>query len=106
MNTLNFDEKYELNKDLKIFEGPGFLRIEEHDSAQWLLNSFEFFYYINGRFPRTDSRLLLPDDEKSSEGQGDGLNLMKLYGKFSKTKPHTLVSIPFLCSLDLFLGGN
>ena len=42
INSLNFDEKNELNNDLRI-NGPGILRIEEHDSAWSLLNWFDFF---------------------------------------------------------------
>ena len=106
LKSLNFDKKTERAK--RRFEDKRFwiLRIEEYDSAQSPLNSFDFFYYINGRFSLTNGHFYIPDGKKPTEVQGDGLNLKKLYKKFRGAKSHALVLIPFLCDLDSFLSGN
>ena len=105
LKLLNFDKKNELNNDVRINES-GFLRIEEQESARSLLNSFDFFYYMNGRFPLIDGHLYVLDGEKPVEVQGDGLNMKELYKNFRGTKSHALVFIPFLCDLNLFMGGK
>ena len=80
--------------------------MEQNFGAYNLLNYFDFFYYINGRFPNTTGHLYVPDGEKPQEVEGDILNMKKLYEKFRGSNSHGLVSLPFLCALNLYLGGE
>ena len=66
-----------------MINGPGFLKIDEHASHWSLLNSFDFFDKSR-RFPLTDGHLYVPDDKKSTELQGECLNLKELYEKRNK----------------------
>ena len=103
--SLDFPEQYEIENDISI-NSPGIANIRKNLGANSLLNSFDLFYYINGRFPFNTGHVYIPDGEKTDEVKGDKLNIKELYEKFRGINSHGLVSLPFLCGLNLFLGGK
>ena len=50
--------------------------------------------------------MYVPNGKELEEITGDKLNLKELYKNFRGTKSHALVSIPFLCNFNLFLGSK
>ena len=62
------------------------------------------FYHFNGRLHLTNGLLIVPDDE-TSEGT-EKICLKDLYEMFQGTKSLGLVSLQFLCALDIFIGGD
>ena len=60
IHSLNQDEIFELNEDIK-FNGWGAKHISEIEDAYKLLTIFQRFYYRNGRFPLTNGLLVVPD---------------------------------------------
>ena len=54
--SLDFPEKNETENDINI-NGPGIATIREKLCVNSLLNSFDLFYYTNGRFPFTKGRV-------------------------------------------------
>ena len=51
----------------------------------------------------TNGLLVVPDGNSSERSK---INLKQLYEIFKDTKSHGLVSLQFLCALDIFFGGN
>ena len=56
------DEIQQLDDDLKA-NGYGAKPLLEIENAYELLNTFQMFYYFNGRLPLTNSLLIAPDGE-------------------------------------------
>ena len=56
VNLLDLDEINELKEDIRV-NGPRMLNINEQTSARSLLETFDFFDCINGRFPLTNRHL-------------------------------------------------
>ena len=67
-----------------------------------LLTIFQMFYYLNGRLPFTSGLIIVPNGEVP-EGM-EKINLKNLYTMFKNTKSHGIVSLHFLCWLEIFLG--
>ena len=84
----------------------GRLNIRENLGANSLLNSFDLFYYMNRRSPFTTGDLYVLDGEKLDQVKGEKLNIKELYKKFRGSNSYGLLSLPFLCTLNLFLGGK
>ena len=59
-------------------------------------------YYLNGRFPLTNSLLIALDGEVA-EGEGK-INSKQLYEMLKDTNSHRLVSLQFLCALGILFG--
>ena len=76
----------------------------EIENAFDLLRIFQMFYHFNGRLPLTNGLLVVLDGE-TLEGSKK-ISLKDLYEMFQGTKSHGLVSLQFLCALDIFFGGN
>ena len=94
----------EIEKKYKIYRR--MYTIQEYDSSFELMKSFDIFYYLNGRFPYTNGLLWVPNDDKPNIISGEKLSLKRLYKLFCGTHPHGLVSMQFLATLNLFLGGK
>ena len=69
-----------------------------------LLHIFQMFYHFNGRLLLTNKLLVVPDRETPEEFEK--ISLKELYEMLQGTKSHGFVSLQFLCTLDLFFGGN
>ena len=67
---------------------------------------FDFFYFVNGRFPTTDVHTFIPRADLPMEVNSEELNIKKLYEKFRTTNSHSLVSSQFLAALNIFFGGD
>ena len=76
----------------------------EIENAYDLLRIFQMLYHFNGRLPLTNELLIVPDGE-TSEG-AEKISLKDLYETFQGTKSHGIVSLQFLCALDIFFDGN
>ena len=70
------------------------------ENAFDLLCIFQMFYDFNGRLPLANGLSVVPDGE-TPEGSKK-ISLKDLYEMFQGTKSHGLVSLQFLCTLDIF----
>ena len=68
--------------------GGSLLKVE---NAFDLLRIFQILYHFNDRLPLTNRLLVVPARE---------------YEIFQSKKSHGLASLQFLCTLDIFFGGN
>ena len=71
----------------------------EIENAFDLLNIFP--NHFNSRLPLTNGLLVVPDGE-ILEGS-EKVSLIDLYEMFQGTKSHGLVSLQFLCAMDIYL---
>ena len=62
IHSLDVDEILQLDDDLKS-NGYGAKSLLEIENAYKLLNTFQIFYYFNGRFSLTNRLLIVPDGE-------------------------------------------
>ena len=76
--------------------------IDNSDGASELLTLFDFFYFVNRRFPTTASHTFVPRPDLPVEVNGEEVNLKKLYEKFRGTNSHALVASQF----NIFFNGN
>ena len=67
-------------------------------NATELLMLFDFFYFINGRFPTTNEHTFAPRAELPLEVNGQELNIKKLYEKFRGSDSHGIVCSQFLAA--------
>ena len=87
IHSLDINKTQKLDNDLKA-NGWGVKSLLEVENAFELLNVFQIFYYLNGRFP---------------DGEGK-MNLKRFYEMFKDTNSDGLVSLQFLCALGIFSG--
>ena len=101
LNYMSSLDSNEINgiRDNMFAKGLG-QRLEQNFGTYDLLTVFDFFYYVNGRFPSTTGHLYVPDGEKPREVEGENINIQKLYEKFRGSNSHALVSLPFICTLN------
>ena len=71
-----------------------------------MLQVFALFYYINGRLPYTTGLLPVPDGEFPAFIDGQKISIKKPYEEFRGTLSQGIVTVPFLCTLNLFFGGE
>ena len=64
---------------------------------------FDFFYFVNGRFPTTGVHTFFPHADLPMEVNGEELNMKKLYEKFRTTNSHAFVCSQFS---NIFFGGD
>ena len=67
---------------------------------------FDFFYFVNGRFPTTGVHTFIPRADLPMEVNDEELNIKKWYEKFRTTNSHALISSQFLAALNIFFGGD
>ena len=67
---------------------------------------FDFFYFVNGRFPTTGVHTFILRADLPMEVNGKELSIKKLYEKFRTRNSHALVSSQFLAALNIFFGGD
>ena len=103
LSTLTQSEFDEIDSDI-ISSGLNLL--QNIETATELLMLFDFFYFVNGRFPTTDVHTFIPRADLPMEVNGEELNIKKLYEKSRTTKSHALVSSQFLAALNIFFGGD
>ena len=105
---INSLEESELDETDADFVSSGLASIKNVDKkcATELLMLFEFFYFINGRFPTATAHTFIPSPDLPLEVNGEETSIKKLYGKFRGTNSHALVSYQFLGTLNIFFGGQ
>ena len=103
IQSLDLDEIQQMDEDIKS-NGWGVKSLLEIDNIYDLLRIFQMFYHFNGRLPLTNGLLILPDGE-TFEG-AEKISLKDLYEMLQGTKSLGLVSLQFLCALDIFFGGD
>ena len=84
----------------------GLNSLQNVDSATELLMLFNFFYFVNGRFPTTATHNFVPRADLPMEVNGEELNIKKLYEKCRTTNSHALVSSQFLAAVNIFFRGD
>ena len=67
---------------------------------------FDFFYFVNRRFPTTAVHTFIPRADLPMEVNGEELDIKKLYEKFRTTNSHALAISQFLAVLNIFFGGD
>ena len=82
------------------------LPIENYTDATDLLQVFDLFYYINGRFPFTTGLLPIPDRDFPAFVGDQKLSIKKLGKQFRDSLSHGIVVLPFICALNFFLSGD
>ena len=100
---LDPDEIQELDQDIKS-NGWGVKNVLGIENALDLLAIFQPFYHNTGRFPLTNTFLIVPDGE-TPNGE-EIINMKNLYKTFRHTKSHGLVSLPFSGALHMFFDGK
>ena len=101
--TLTQSEFDEIDSDII---SSGLNSLQNVETATELLTLFDFFYFVNGRFPTTGVHMFIPRANLPMEVNGEELNIKKLYEKFRTTNSHALVSSQFLAALNIFFGGD
>ena len=105
LESLDFDEMQALNLDLAA-NGGAIQPIENYSDCTELLQVFDLFYYINGRLPYTTGLLPIPDGNFPAFVDGQKISIKKLYEEFHGTLSHSVVTVPFLCALNLYFMGE
>ena len=103
---LNSLEKSELEEIDADFVSSGLNSIQNVDSIIKLIMLFDFFYFVNGRFPRPTAHTFILRADLPMEVNGEEINIKKLDEKFRGTNSYGLVAAQFLGALNLFFGGN
>ena len=103
IHALGINKIQELADDLKA-NSWGVKSLLEVEKAYELLIVFQMFYYLNGRFPLTNSLLIIPDVE-APKGK-EKINLKQVHEMFKDTNSHGLVSLQFLCALGVLFGTD
>ena len=84
----------------------GLNSLQNVETATELLMLFDFFYFVNGRFPITGVHTFILRADLPIEVNGEELNIKKLYEKFRTINSHALVSSQCLAALNIFFGGD
>ena len=84
----------------------GLNSLQNVETATKLLMLFDFFYFVNGRFPTIGVHTFIPRADLPMEVNGEELNIQKLYETFRTTNSHALVCSQFLAALNVFFGGD
>ena len=59
------------------------MKIEDYENSFEIMKSFDVFYYLNGRFPATNSLLWISDgDEPDFFFSGEKISITGFYGLF------------------------
>ena len=103
LSTLTQSEFDEIDSDII---SSGLNSLQNVETATELLMLFDFFYFVNGRFPTSGVHTFIPRADLPMEVNGEELNIKKLYEKFRTTNSHALVSSRFLAALNIFFGGD
>ena len=89
INSLEQSELEEIDAD---FVSSGLNSIQNVDSATELMMLFDFFYFVNGRFPTTTVHMFVPRADLPMEVNREEINIKKLYEKFRGKNSHGLVT--------------
>ena len=103
LSTLTQSEFDDIDSDIT---SSGLYSLQNVETATELLMLFDFFCFVNGRFPTTGVHTFIPRADLPMEVNGEELNIKKLYEKFKTTNSHALVSSQFLVALNIFFGGD
>ena len=103
LSTLTQADFDEIDADIVA---SGLNSLQNVDSATEMLMLFDFFYFVNGRFPTTAAHTFVPLADLPMEVNGEQLNLKKLHEKFRTTNSHALVSFQFLAALNIYFVGD
>ena len=102
-DNLNETDLDEIEADMVI---SGLNSTKNVQNASELLMLFDYFYFINGRFPTTNKYTFVPRVKLPLEVNGEELNIKKLYEKCSGSDSHGIVCSQFLAALFLFFNGG
>ena len=84
----------------------GLNSIKNVQNASELLMLFDYFYFINSRFPTTNEHTFVPRAKLPLEVNGEELKIKRLYERFRGSDSHGLVCSQFLAALFLFFNGG
>ena len=103
LSTLTQPEFDEIDSDII---SSGLNSLQNVETATELLMLFDFFYFVNGRFPTTGIHTFIPRADLSMDVYGEELNIKNLYEKFRTTNSDVLVCSQYLAVLNIFFGGD
>ena len=95
LSTLTQSEFDEIDSDII---SSGLNSLQNVETATELLMIFDFFYFVNGRFPTRGVHTFIPHADLPMEVNGEELNIKKLYKTFRTTNSHALIS----CTKHIF----
>ena len=84
------------------FVSSGFASIRDTESAFDLLALFDFFYFVNRRFPAATGHTFVPKGDLPLEVNEEKVNIKNLYEKFRGSCLHALVASQFITALNIF----
>ena len=72
-----------------------------------IMRTYDYFYYIKGRFPANDNLITLPKPKIPDIVQDDNaISPISLYEQFREGKFHALLYTQFLLVPNIHLGGS
>ena len=89
LSTLTQSEFDEINSDII---SSGLNSLQSIETTTELLMLFDFFYFVNGRFPTAGVHTFILRADLPMEVNGEELSIKKLYEKFRTVNSHALVS--------------
>ena len=89
LSTLTQSEFDEINSDII---SSGLNSLQSIETTTELLMLFDFFYFVNGRFPTAGVHMFILRADLPMEVNGEELSIKKLYKKFRTVNSHALVS--------------
>ena len=95
LNSLSEEEMTAIDSD---FVTSGLGSIRDTESAFDLLSLFDFFYFVNGRFPTATGHTFVPKGDFPLEINEEEVNIKKLYKRFRGTNSHVPVASQFLAA--------
>ena len=103
LNSPSEEEVTEIDSD---FVSSSLASIRDTESAFDLVSLFDFFYFVNRRFPTATGITFVPKGDFPLEVTKEEVNIKKLYEKFQGTNSHALVTSQFLAALNIFFCRN
>ena len=98
LNSLSEKEVTEIDSDF----ASGLASIQDTENAFDLLALFDFFYFVNGKFPTATGHTFIPNGDFSLEVNKEEVNIKELYEKFRGSGSHALVASQFIAALKIF----
>ena len=102
IRSLSVFEIQDMDEDIAV-NGWGVKEISEVTDSEEMMKIFQNFYSMTGRFPLSNSLLIVPDGDAPPD---EKLNMKQLYNLFKNADSHGIVSLPFLGLIQFYLEEN
>ena len=93
-------------KDMQLNDWK-FLNFKEYANTIEIMKGYDYFFYINERFPAEGNTITVPKEKYPNFIESDQeISLLHFHEKFRGRTSHALVCTQFLCALHIHLGGD